>query len=176
MALVEGVDEELGFARGHVLEGADDDERGSAIVQQAVDGARALHEAVVHRLEVHEELGDVLQELRAQDSIGDLVEGPRREVDDARARRGRQPTQEPTAEEVGHALWRLEEVDGVPGGRGVDDDQVVFTAGVDLVQALHGDVVVALHEARREVLVQRVVEDALRGRRVGHVHTHEGVP
>ena len=39
---------------------------------------RPLDEAVVHRLEQDEELGDVLQELRAEDAIGQLVEGPER--------------------------------------------------------------------------------------------------
>ena len=47
---------------------------------------RALDEAVVHRLEVQEELGDVLEELAAEHAIGDLVEGPARDVDHAHAR------------------------------------------------------------------------------------------
>ena len=46
---------------------------------------RALDEPVVHRLEVEEELGDVLEELAAEDAIGHLVEGPARDVDHARA-------------------------------------------------------------------------------------------
>ena len=39
-----------------------------------------LDEAGVHRLEQDEELGDVGQELRAEDPVGHLVEGPRRDV------------------------------------------------------------------------------------------------
>ena len=42
---------------------------------------RARDEAVVHRLEVQEELGDVLEELAAEDAVGHLVEGPARDVD-----------------------------------------------------------------------------------------------
>ena len=53
------------------------------------DGRRAaaatalgpLDEAVVHRLEEDEELGDVLQELRAEDAVGHRVEGLRRHAD-----------------------------------------------------------------------------------------------
>src|SRR4051812_13440324 len=176
VAVVEGVDEELGLPNRDVLERADDDERRAAVVQQAVYGARPFDEAVVHRLEEHEELGDVLQELRAQDAVGDLVEGPGGEVDDTRPRRCRQPAQEAAAEEVGHVLGRLEEVNGVPRRGRVDDDEVVVAARVDLVEALHGDVVVALHEASRQVLVERVLEDALRRRLVGSVEVDEGVP
>ena len=174
--VAEGVYEELGLPRGNVLEGADDDERRTPVVQQAVDGLGPLDEAVVHGLEGEEELGDVLEELRAEDAVCDLVEGPGREVDEARAGRGRQPAQEAAAEEVGHVLGRLEEIDGVPRGRRVHHDQVVVPARVDLVEPLHGDVVVALHEAAREVLVQGVVEDALGRRLVWHVQAHEGVP
>jgi anion-transporting ArsA/GET3 family ATPase len=38
---------------------------------------------------------------------------------------------------------------------------------VDLVEPFHGDVVVAVHEACRDVLVQRVRQDGVAGRRVG---------
>jgi hypothetical protein len=39
-------------------------------------GPRPLDEAVVHRLEEDEELGDVLEERGAEDAVGHLVEGP----------------------------------------------------------------------------------------------------
>ena len=128
-----------------------------------------VDEAVVHRLEVQEELGDVLEELAAEDAVGHLVEGPARHVEHARAAlaadavRQREPAQQPAAEEVGHARRRVEEVDRVPRRRRVDDDEVVLAARVDLEQALHRDVVVALHEPRGEVVVQPVLEDAVRG-------------
>ena len=78
---------------------------------------------VVHRLEVQEELGDVLEELAAEQAIGHLVEGPARDVDHARAAlaadpvRHREPAQQPAAEELGHPLRRVEEVERVPGRR-----------------------------------------------------------
>ena len=87
-----------------------------------------------------------------------------------------EPAQEPAAEEVGHALRRVEEVDGVARRGRVDDDQVVGTGGVDVVEALHRDVVVALHEPRRDVVVQPVVEDPVGGLLVGRVTQHEVVP
>ena len=88
----------------------------------------------------------------------------------------REPAQQPAAEEVGHALRRLEEVDRVPRRRRVDDDQVVLAGRVDLEEPLHRDVVVALHEARGDVVVQPVLEDPVRGRLVGRVPQHELVP
>ncbi len=131
---------------------------------------------VVHGLEEEEELGDVLQELRAEDAVGDRVEGLRGVVEDAGAGGGGQPAQQAGAEELGHALGRLEEVDGVPGRRGVDDDQVVAPRGVDLVEPLHGDVVVALHELAGDVLVERVGQDGVAGGGVGGVQADEVVP
>ena len=55
------------------------------VVQEALDGLGTAREPVVHRLEAEEELGDVLEELAAEDAIGELVEGPAGDVDDARA-------------------------------------------------------------------------------------------
>ena len=88
----------------------------------------------------------------------------------------REPAQQAAAEEVGHARRRVEEVDRVPGRRRVDDDEVVLAARVDLEQPLHRDVVVALHEPRGEVVVQPVVEDAVRGLLVGRVRAARGRP
>src|SRR3546814_9026023 len=82
---------------------------------------------------------DVLEELRAQDAVGHRVEGLRSHGEHAAARRHREPAQQAAREEVGHPLRRLEEVDGVPGGRRVDDYEVVAARRVDLVEALHGD-------------------------------------
>ena len=59
-----------------------DDERGAPVVQDPLDRLGPLDEPVVHRLEQDEELGDVLEELRAEDAVGDGVEGLRGDVDD----------------------------------------------------------------------------------------------
>ena len=135
-----------------------------------------LDEAAVHRLEQDEELGDVRQELRPEDPVGHLVEGPRRHVHEARPVRHDQPAQQARGEEVRHALRRIEEVERVARRRRVDDDEVVLALGVDLVEPLHRDVVVALHEARRDVLVERVGEDVLAGLLVGRMGGDEIVP
>ena len=139
-------------------------------------------EPVVHALEVQEELGDVLEELAAEHPVRDLVEGPAGEVDDPGAApaaepvRHGEPAQQPPAEELGHPARRFEEVDGVAGGWRVDDDQVVAAVRVQVVEPLHRDVVVALHEPGGDVLVQAVVEDPVRGLLVGRVAQHEVVP
>ena len=158
------------------LQGRHDHERGAAVREQARDGLGSLDETVVHRLEQDEELRDVRQELRSQDPVGHLVEGSRREVDQPRPVGHDQPAQQARREEVGHALRRIEKVERVARRRRVDDDQVVLTLGVDLVEPLHRDVVVRLHEARRDVLVQRVGQDLLAGLLVGRMRADEIVP
>src|SRR6185503_6068253 len=108
---------------------------------------------------------DLFEKGAADQAVGNLVEGLARHVDHTRrttaagAVRQREPAQEATTEELTHAARRVEEVDGVPARRRVDDDEVVCAAAVQLVQALDRDVVVALHEALREVLVEAVVQD-----------------
>jgi hypothetical protein len=175
-SLLEGVDEELGLAHGRGLQRGDDDERRAPVGQRAGHGLGTRDEALVHRLEQQEELGDVLEELRTEDAVGHGVEGLRGHRQHAAAGRHREPAEQAAGEEVGHPLRRLEEVDGVPRRRCVDDDQVEAAGRVDLVEALHRDVVVALHEPARDVLVERVGEDGVARGRIGGVATHEVVP
>ena len=158
------------------LERAHHHEGGAAVLQGAGHGLGPLDEAVVHGLEQDEELGDVAQELRAEDAVGHQVEGLGRGVVEPRPVRRDQPAQQAAGEEVGHALGRLEEVDGVAGGRRVHDDQVVAARRVDLVEPLHGDVVVALDELAGDVLVERVGQDGVAGLVVGGVGAHQVVP
>ena len=168
--------EELCLSQGHGLEGRDDHERRAAIGQQSLDGLGALHEPGVHGLEEDEELGDVREELRAQDAVGNLVEGPGGGVHESRPIRDDEPAQEARGEELGHPFRGVEEVERIAGGRRVDDDEVVVALGVDLVEALHGDVVMALDEPTRDVAVQGVGQDLVAGARVGGMAPNEGVP
>ncbi len=144
---VQAGEEELGLVHRRGLEGGDDEEGGAPVVQHPLDGPGPLHEARPHALEEREELGDVGQELAAEDAVGHQVEGLAGRAHQAVPGRGGQQLEEPAGEEVGHARRRLEKVEGVARRRGVDDDQVVAAGLVQLVQPLHGDVLVALHEA-----------------------------
>ena len=81
--------EALGLVQRRGLERRDDRERRAPVVQQPLDGPGARDEAGVHRLEVQEELGDVLEELTAEDAVGHLVEGPARDVRARACRAGR---------------------------------------------------------------------------------------
>ncbi len=176
LAFGDRLGEVLRLAQGHGLQGGDDDERRPPVGQEPLDGPGPLDEAVVHGLEQDEELGDVGQELRAQDAVGHLVEGPRGQVDQPRAVGNDQPPQQAAREELGHALGGIEEVEGVAGGGRVHHDQVVDALGMDLEQALHGDVVVALDEAARDVAVEGVGQDLVAGAVVGGMVTDQGVP
>ena len=162
---------------GRDLERRDDQEGGLGTAEQLGRRrrARSTNPSYID-LEQDEELGDVLQELRAQDAVGHRVEGLRREADHPGAVRRDEPAQQAGGEEVRHALGRVEEVEGVAGRRGVHDDQVVAARVVDLVQALHRDVVVALDELAGDVLVQRVGQDGVAGGGVGCVQPDQVVP
>ena len=147
-----------------------------------MDPLRPLLESLVHALEGEEELREVLQELQAEEAVGEVEgegsgargdlerEPPRHEVG------LEEPAQHARIEESHEAVGSLEEVEGVAGGRGVDHDQVVGAGAVDLVEPLHGDVLVALHEAAGDVLVQGVLEDASGGDAVGRVAADQLVP
>ena len=182
IAVHQGRAEALGLVERRRLEGRHHGEGRALVVQQALDGLRARDESRVHRLEVQEELGDVLEELTAENAVGHLVEGPTGDVEHAAAAlaahavRQRQPAQQPAAEEVRHPRRRIEEVDRVAGRGRVDHDEVVLATRVDLEQPLHRDVVVTLHEPRGEVVVEPVLEDAVCRHLVGRVHEHEVVP
>ena len=81
--------EELRLAQGRALQRRHDGEGRPPVVEQTLDRLGPLDEPGVHRLEVEEELGDVLQELAAEDPVGELVEGLAREVHGAARRGGR---------------------------------------------------------------------------------------
>ncbi len=86
---------------------AHDHKRGAPVEQEAFDRPGPLDEAGVHGLEQDEELGDVLQELRAEHPIGDLVEGPGGDVDHAAPVGRNQQPQQARGEELGHPLRGL---------------------------------------------------------------------
>ena len=68
--------EELRLAQRGGLEGGDHHEGGPPVREQPGHRLGPLDEPVVHGLEEDEELGDVGQELGAEDPVGHLVEGP----------------------------------------------------------------------------------------------------
>jgi hypothetical protein len=161
---------------GHRLEGGHDHEGRPLVAQQRPDCPGAGDESFVHALEQKEELPHVLEELGPEDAVCHLVERPRGERHEARARRRHEPAQQPRGEELRHPPRRVEEVESLARGRRVDDDEVVLALGVDLVEPLHRDVLVPLGEAAADVLVDRVGEDPLCRRLVGRLPPHEGVP
>ena len=66
-------------------------------------------------------------------------------------------------------LWCVEEVERVPGRRGVDDDEVEAAFLVQLVQLLHRHVFLRAAERARDVAIEAVVENALRLLGIGGV-------
>ena len=113
---------------------------------------------------------------RAEDPVGDLVEGLRGHREQARAVRHGEPAQQPAAEELDHPRRRVEHRQGVARRRRVDDDEVVVAGGVEVVELLHRQVVVAVHEAAGDVLVQRVGQHGVADLGVGGVAADEVVP
>ena len=113
---------------------------------------------------------------RAEHPIGDLVEGLRRHREQPRPVRHGEPAQQPAAEELDHARRGVEHGQGVARRRRVDDDEVVLARGVEVVQLLHRQVVVAVHEAAGDVLVQRVGQHGVADLGVGRVAADQLVP
>ena len=87
-----------------------------------------------------------------------------------------QPPQQPASEEVGHPPRGVEHRECVPRGRSVDDDEVESPGGVQVVELLHRQVVVAVDEAAGDVLVQRVGEHGGLDARVRGVAPDQLVP
>ena len=73
-------------------------------------------------------------------------------------------------------LGRVEHVEGVPRRWRVDDDQVEPAGGVQLVEAFHRQVVVAVDEAAGDVLVERVGEHGGAHLGVGRMPPDQFVP
>ncbi len=73
-------------------------------------------------------------------------------------------------------LGSVENRESVPRRRRVDDHQVVLTGRVEVVELFHGEVVVAVHETARDVLVERIGEDGSASRSVGSVPSDQLVP
>ena len=140
-----------------------------------------LLEARVHAFEGQEELRQVLQELQAQDPVGQVeregsgaggdLQGqpPRHEV------RLQEPAQHAGVEEAHETLGSLEEVEGVAGGRRVQHHEVEAVVGRQLEQLLHRHVLVAAGQGGGDLPVEAVVEDAAAGRLARGVPLDESV-
>ena len=158
------------------LERGDDDEGSSGIDEEILHLPGPLDEARLHGLEEHEEVGDVLQEPRAQHPVGHLVERLRGGGEQARPVRNGQPAQQAAAEEVGHPARRVEDRQRVARRRRVDDHEVEVARRVEVVELFHREVLVAVHEAARDVLVQRIGEHRVASGGVGRMAADEFVP
>ena len=140
-----------------------------------MDPAGALLEAIVHALEGEEELREVLEELQPEDAVGQLEgegAGPRGHLEGELAGGEvgpEEPAQDARVEEAHQAVGGLEEVEGVAGGRGVEDHEVPALVRRQLQQLLHRHVLVAAGQGGGGVAVEAVLEDAARGGLVGGV-------
>jgi hypothetical protein len=137
--------------------------------EELMDPLGPLLEPLVHALEGQEELRQVLQELEAEEAVGQLEgegAGPRRDLQREPAGdevRLEEPPEHARVQEAHEAVGRLEEIEGMPGGRRVEDHEVEALVGRQLEQLLHRHVLVAARERGRDLLVEAVVEDAAAG-------------
>ncbi len=125
------------------------DETRGGIAQERVHALRPLLEPIVHPLEGQEELGEVPQELQAQEAVdqteghgpgsgGDLEgQAAGHEV------RPEEVPQDARVEEAHQAVRGVQEVEGVAGGRSIEHDEVEALVGRELQELLHGHVLVA---------------------------------
>jgi hypothetical protein len=146
-----------------------------------MDPDRSLLEPIVHALEGQEELGQLAQEVEAEESVHQAQgEGASsaRDLDGEAAREEvglQEEAKHARVEEGGEAIGGLEEVEGVAGGRGVEDHEVEAIVEREVEQLLHGHVLVAAREGARDLAVEPVLQDPVPGRRVRRVALDERV-
>jgi hypothetical protein len=156
-------------------------EAGLVAAEHLVHLRRPLLEAGVHPLEGQEELGQVLQELQAQHAVGELQEEgprPRRDLQGQPAGhevRLQEPAQDAGVEEAHQPLRRLEEVQGMARGRGVEHHEVEALVPGKVEQLLHRHVLVAARQRRGDLLVEAIAEDAAPRGLVRRVALDQGV-
>jgi hypothetical protein len=164
---LEPVEELHGLLGGLPFGAGDQDEGGCGSQQEGTDVAGARSKALRHALERQQELGQVLDEADARQPLDHLEDPARAALEQSepeatgRERGVDQHVDEPAVEELEQALGRLEEVEGVLCGRGVDDDQVEAATFGQLVDLLHRGVLHAPCQRVRDVLIDRVREDPL---------------
>jgi hypothetical protein len=164
---LESVEELHGLLGGLPFGAGDQDEGCLGSEQEGADVAGARTEALRHAFERQQELGQVLDEADARQPLDHLEDAARAALEQAepeatgRERGVDQHVDEPTVEELEQALRRLEEVEGVLCGRGVDDDQIEAATVYQLVDLLHGGILHAPRQRVRDVLIDRVHKDPL---------------
>jgi hypothetical protein len=127
----------------------------------------ALLEAAEEVVELGDKLGDLLEEV-APGELADALEDHRGALgEDVEAELAGllkgvdEPAHGGAVEGVHEALGGVEEVEGVGGGGGIEEDQVEGVVGLDRVELLHGHVLVGTGEGGGDVLIEPVVEDAV---------------
>ena len=143
------------------LRAADDEEAGAGVGEQLVDPLGARLEAVDHAAEGVEELGQVGQQVEADDPFEDAQRDRGAAAGDLRRQPGRlhEHAQRFAFDELGQPFRRIEEVERVAGRRGVEDEQVEVAFGVQLEQLLHRHVLLGAGEGAGDLLVDPVFED-----------------
>ena len=127
------VHEGLRLPYRHRLQRADHDKGCTPVGQKPLDFLRPRDKTLGKGLEQYEELGYILEELRADDLVGHVVKRLRGNVGQPALVRHGQKAQQPRAEEIGCALRGQQKIESVARRRSIHDDQVVIALGMKLV-------------------------------------------
>jgi hypothetical protein len=153
------------------LGGGHHQERGALVLQQPIGGVGALAEPAEHGVQGRDEGLDVAQDLRAEhlgQGVGRGVhpgrQGPQVGPAADLGRRREQPD-EPPVQERAEPGRGVQEVQGRPGRRGVDDHQVPGAVpvggGPQLAELLHRHVLLGAGERAGQRLVEGIGQDLL---------------
>ena len=176
-ALGQAAGEVAGLLDGVVARPGDEHVGGVRRLEQLVDGVGPLAEALLHPVEGLEEGDGVGDGVPTDHPAQRAEEGLRGHVDDPQpdaGGRGEGPV-EAVVEEPGQPGRGLQEVEGVAGGRRVDDDDVEAGVVVELVQLLGRHVLLGAGQRGGDVAVEAIAHDALGLLGVGRVELDEVV-
>ncbi len=170
LGLVEAIAEVDRLVDRHRLRARDEDEGRVAAAEHLVHLLRALAEAAEDLVELDEEARHLVEEVGADEARqpaeherGAHADGLEREATGVEVGLG-QPPDRRRVDGRGEALRGVEEVERVRGRRRVEDDEVVATLRLDLVELRHRRVLVRPRERRADLPVEGVGEDAIADR------------
>ena len=166
-----GLRERGGLQRGH------DHEAHLRAAEQAVDVARPRLHAPVQLLQLTHEVGDLLQRVVAEEAVGEAEERHGGKVHGApETRRSREPREQARTDIVRQAIRCLEEVERVARRRGVHHHHVILAALVQLIERIHGGVLMRPDERVADSLIEAVLQNTVGGAPIGREPLDEPVP
>jgi len=155
----------------------DQDKGRVSTLQQRHHRIGPLTESGLHSIERPEKCDGIGDGIAAHDSRNGLQERLRRDVGDLHAElgRGHEHAVQPVVEEAHEPGRRIEEVEGVASGRGVDHHEVESLVAVEVVQLLGRHVLLGARQRARHVAIEAVGQNLVDLPGVGRVTPNQAI-